>query len=104
MTGAAQNSSKSRWKSASVSGRSSDSGMKGSGGDGNCVPEYSLYRFHLYIIFRVCKGPLWGVFVNWCKVGGMFRMAPCFPWPESLHCTLKVQMWYKYNEKKDKKQ
>jgi len=32
--------------------------------DGNLVPKYSLYRFHLYIIFRVCKECLGRVFVN----------------------------------------
>lgn len=72
------------------------------GGAGNV--EDPFYCFHLYIIFRVCKYRLGAAFVNWCKAAGIFRGGPGF-WPFFiLHPTLKVQMWYKYNEKKDKKQ
>ena len=40
-----------------------------------------------------------------CRKGsGIFRVVRSFLPVKSLHYTLKVQMWYKYNEKKHKKQ
>ena len=62
MTGAAQNSSKSRWKSASVSGRSSDSGMKGSGGMGIACPSI-LSIVSIFTSFLGCVKGLYGAFL-----------------------------------------
>ena len=39
--------------------------------DGYLVPKYSLYRLHLYIIFRLYKGCFRAIFVKWCKGCGM---------------------------------